>query len=237
MDLPSFPYVDLFAAGINSLYGALVARTPSHNRGYSVAGLLIMAFFGGIGGGIARDLLLNVIPGPLKDPNFLVVCLLMGILGLLIYRYSAARGERFRTRTLAFVKSFTLPWFAVLGASRALEQDLGIFAAVVVGLIATTAGGVVIDLFSGLTPEVVKPAEQLVTTAVLASLVYAVLVTSGLNFFYVTLISVLVAFVFRVLAVREHWSGVVPQVTAEPAPAVVAGPAASADQGDPGAPR
>jgi uncharacterized membrane protein YeiH len=238
MDLPSFPHVDLFAAGINALYGALVARNPSHNRGYTVAGLLIMAFFGGIGGGVARDVLLNTIPGPLKDPIFLVVCLLMGILGLVIYHYTAARGERFRTRTLAFIKSFTLPWFAILGASRALEQDLGIFAAVVVGLIATTAGGVVIDLFSGLTPEVVKPAEQLVTTAVLASLVYAVLVKSGLDFFYVTLIAVLVAFVFRLIATRRHWAGIVPQPAAEPAPLAVVGATASgAGVGDPGVPR
>jgi uncharacterized membrane protein YeiH len=197
-----------------------------------------MAFFGGIGGGVARDLLLNTVPGPLKDPIFLVVCLLMGILGLLIYRYSAARGERFRTRTLAFIKSFTLPWFAILGASRALEQDLGIFAAVVVGLIATTAGGVVIDLFSGLTPEVVKPAEHLVTTAVLASLIYALLVRSGLDFFYVTLIAVLVAFVFRVFAVRTHWEEIVPQLAAETAPIAVAGATTSgAHVDDAGSPR
>src|SRR5262245_61468046 len=99
MDLPSFPYVDLFSAGINALNGALVARNPAHYRGYTLAGLLIMAFFGGIGGGVARDLLLNTIPSPLKDPTYLVVCLLMGILGLAIYHFAAARGELFRTRT------------------------------------------------------------------------------------------------------------------------------------------
>ena len=71
----SFPYVDLFSAGINALNGALIACNPKHNRGYTVAGIVIMAFFGGIGGGIARDLLLNEVPGPLKDPSFLVVCL------------------------------------------------------------------------------------------------------------------------------------------------------------------
>jgi hypothetical protein len=38
MTLPSFPNVDLFSAGINALNGVLVARNPSHNRGYTVAG-------------------------------------------------------------------------------------------------------------------------------------------------------------------------------------------------------
>jgi uncharacterized membrane protein YeiH len=213
MTLPSFPNIDLFSAGINALNGVLVAQNPSHNRGYTAAGLLIMAFFGGIGGGVSRDVLLNVVPSPFSSSIYLVVCLLMGLLGLAIYRFLASKEERFRTRTLAYFKSFTLPWFAILGAHKALDHGLGIFAAIVIGVIATNAGGVLIDLFSGVTPEIVRPSEQLVTASVLAAGVYAVLAIyekSATSFFPVTLISVLVAFVFRVLAVREHWPSIVP---------------------------
>lgn len=172
MNLPSFPSVDMFSAGINALYGVLVARQPSHNRGYTAAGLLIMAFFGGIGGGVTRDVLLNDIPSPIRDPNYLLVCLLMGLLGLAIYRWADSKEEQFRTRVLAYFKSFTLPWFAILGAHKALEHNLGLWSAIIIGLIATTAGGVLIDLFSGVTPEIVRPSEQLVTAGVLASSVY-----------------------------------------------------------------
>jgi uncharacterized membrane protein YeiH len=213
MTLPNFPQVDMFSAGINSLYGVLLAGQPSHNRGYTVMGLLIMAFFGGIGGGVTRDILLNDVPAPLQDPKYLLVCLLMGLLGLAIYRYSATREERFRTRTLAFFKSFSLPWFAILGAHKALDHHLGIWTAILVGLIATTAGGVLIDLFSGVTPEIVRPSEQLVTAALLASTVYTLLVVwekGRDSFFPVTLTAVAVAFVFRILAVREHWPSIVP---------------------------
>ncbi len=223
MTLPSFPNVDLFSAGINALNGILVARNPSHNRGYTVVGLLIMAFFGGIGGGITRDLLLNEIPSPIKDVNFLVVCLLMGLLGLAIYRYAESREEQFRRRTLAFFKSFTLPWFAILGAHKALEHDLGTFAAIVIGMIATTAGGVFIDIFSGVTPEIVRPSEHIVTTAVLASGVYTLLAQmemKSLTFFPVTLIAVLVSFTFRVFAVRDHWPQIVPLVAPPAGPVV-----------------
>jgi len=110
MNLPSFPNVDLFSAGVNALNGVLVARNPSHNRGYTLMGLLIMAFFGGIGGGVSRDLLLNEIPSPLYNSIYLVVCVLMGLLGLAIYHYSEKKEERFRKKTLAFCKSFSLPW-------------------------------------------------------------------------------------------------------------------------------
>src|SRR4051794_22027035 len=100
MTLPSFPNIDLFAAAVNALYGVLIARHPSHNRGYTAAGLLIMAFFGGIGGGVTRDVLLGDIPSPFKSPVYLVVCVLMGLLGLAFYQYSESREEHFRTRTL-----------------------------------------------------------------------------------------------------------------------------------------
>jgi uncharacterized membrane protein YeiH len=222
MNLPNFPQVDLFSAGINALNGVLVARNPSHNRGYTVAGLLIMAYFGGIGGGVSRDVLLNDIPAPIQDPRYLFVCPLMGLLGLAIYRYADSMEERFRTRTLAYFKSFTLPWFAILGAHKALDHGLGIFSAIVVGLIATTAGGVFIDLFSGATPEIVRPAQQLVTSAVLASTVYTLLAVyekGSLSFFPVTLVAVLVAFLFRVFAVRDHWPSMVPLAAPAEGPA------------------
>jgi uncharacterized membrane protein YeiH len=213
MNLPSFPSVDMFSAGVNALYGILVARQPSHNRGYTATGLLIMAYFGGIGGGVTRDILLNEIPSPIRDPYYLLVCLLMGLLGLAIYHWADSKEEVFRTRFLAYFKSFTLPWFAILGAHKALEHNLGVWSAVVIGLIATTAGGVLIDLFSGVTPEVVRPSQQLVTTAIIASSTYTLLALatkSDPHFFPVTLIAVLVAFTFRVFAVRDHWPSIVP---------------------------
>jgi uncharacterized membrane protein YeiH len=228
MTLPNFPQLDMFSAGINALYGVLVAGQPSHNRNYTLAGLLIMAFFGGIGGGVTRDILLNDIPGPFRDPIYLLVCILMGLVGLAIYRYAATREERFRTRTLAFFKSFSLPWFAILGAHKALEHGLGIAAAILVGVIATNAGGVLIDLFSGVTPEIVKPSQQLITASVLAGAVYTLLwnLEKDRAFFPVTLIAVGVTFAFRVIAVRDHFPSIVP--IAVPAPEIAArAPAAS----------
>ena len=224
MYLPSFPNLDLFSAGVNALNGVLVARNPSHNRGYTAAGLLIMALFGGIGGGVSRDLLLNDIPSPIKDPSYIFVCLAAGLLGLAIYRYAESKEEHFRKRILAYFKSFTLPWFAILGAHKALDHGLGFFSAVLVGLLATTAGGVLIDLFSAVTPEVVSPSEHVVTTAVLAGGVYAgiaLLEKQSTHFFPVTLVAALVSFLFRVFAVRDHWPQIVPMKAPAKGPVAV----------------
>lgn len=221
MNLPTFPNVDLFAAGINALNGVLVARDPSHNRGYTVAGLLIMSFFGGIGGGVSRDILLNDIPAPLKDPKYIFVCILMGLLGLVIYRYAESREERFRRRTLAFFKSFTLPWFAILGAHKSLDHGLGIYTAIGIGLISTTAGGVFIDLCSDVTPEVLRSCGHVLDSAVIAATTYVLLAKYALTTvpaFPVTLIAVSVAFAYRFAAVREHWGQIVPYDAAAAGP-------------------
>jgi uncharacterized membrane protein YeiH len=230
MTLPNFPQLDMFSAGTNALYGVLVAGQPSHNRGFTAAGLIIMAFFGGIGGGVTRDILLNDIPSPFRDPTYLLVCVVMALLGLAIYRYAATREERFRTRTMAFLKSFSLPWFAILGAHKALEHGLGIWAAILVGVIATNAGGVLIDLFSGVVPDIVKPSEQLFTASVLAGAVYTLLweATKGMSFFPVTLIAVGVTFIFRVWAVKAHFPSIVPIACPAEGPETVTAVAAGA---------
>jgi uncharacterized membrane protein YeiH len=172
-----------------------------------------MAFFGGIGGGVSRDILLNDVPSPLKDPKYILVCILMGLLGVAIYRYAGSREEGFRRRTLAFFKSFTLPWFAILGAHKSLDHGLGIYTAIAIGLISTTAGGVFIDLCSDVTPEILRPSEHIVTAAVLAATTYVLLAKYAMTSataFPITLIAVAVAFVFRALAVKEHWAQIVP---------------------------
>jgi len=69
----------------------------------------------------------------------------------------------------------------------------------------------------------VRPSEHVVTTSVLASSIYvgiALWMKDSIAFFPVTLIAVLVAFVFRVFAVRDHWPQIVPLA------AVAAGPVA-----------
>jgi len=213
MVLPSFPNVDLFSAGVNALNGAVVAQNRSHNRGYTAAGIVIMGFFGGIGGGVSRDILLNQIPSPLKDWRYFFVCALMGLLGMAIYHFIPATEETFHARLRQYLKSFSLPWFAILGAHKAIDQGLGLWGAILVGLIATTAGGVLIDLFSRLTPVIVRADNQHATTAVLASTVYVLLAQhfkDSNDFFPITLVSVAVAFTFRVVAVREHWGSIMP---------------------------
>ena len=123
MTLPSFPNIDLFSAGINALNGVCVRpETHQHNRSYTYqqaahSGRFLRRVHRRWR---RRDVLLDEIPSPLKDPMYLLVCILMGLLGLAIYRPLPRVEGGAIPRTLAFFKSFTLPWFAILGAHKAL---------------------------------------------------------------------------------------------------------------------
>jgi uncharacterized membrane protein YeiH len=97
-------------------------------------------------------------------------------------------------------------------------------------VIATNAGGVLIDIFSGVTPDIVKPSEQLFTASVMAGAVYTLLweLTKGRSFFPVTLIAVGVTFTFRLLAVKEHFPSIVPIACPPEGPEIVTAAAAGA---------
>ena len=80
LSIGSFVFIDLIAATTNALNGALLAQRPDYYKGrqWSIVGILILAVFGGIGGGVSRDVLLNKIPGALTNPWYLILCLIAG---------------------------------------------------------------------------------------------------------------------------------------------------------------
>ncbi len=198
--LGTFTIIDLIAATTNAFNGALLARQPSHYRAFTVVGILGLAVFGGIGGGVSRDVLLNDIPSALTNPWYLILCTIAGILALRI----SGRLEKAREAQLFdFMSCFSLPWYAVVGANKALEADLPYLACILIGVIGPTAGRFLIDITSGVTPQHFVRGEWFVGTAVLTSVVYLIADAGfGLDLWPATLIAFAVGFTFRVAARR-----------------------------------
>ena len=94
LSMGSFVIIDLIAATTNALNGALLAQRPDYYKGrqWTIVGILILAIFGGIGGGVSRDVLLNKIPGALTNPWYLILCLVAGFVGMAI-SYEAGRNS------------------------------------------------------------------------------------------------------------------------------------------------
>src|SRR5579872_1086335 len=161
--------VDLIAATTNAFNGALLARRPDHYKHFTVVGIVLLALAGGIGGGVLRDVLVNVVPAPLVNPWYIIACVLAASAALLI-AYNT--GERFRSGLFAGMTAFSLPWYAVVGAQKAVDHHLGYNAAILIGVLATTGGRFIIDVSCGVVPKQLVRGEMFVTTAVLTAVVY-----------------------------------------------------------------
>lgn len=164
-------YVSLIAATTNAFNGALLARRPDHYRHFTVAGVIILAYAGGIGGGIVRDILVNKIPAPLINPWYLILCLAAACLALYI---DYASEQKFKDGLFQFMTAFSLPWYAIVGAQAALTAHLGYAAAVLIGIIATTAGRWIIDSACLCVPKQLVRGEFFVGAAALTGIVYVI---------------------------------------------------------------
>ena len=102
--------------------------------------------------------------------------------------------------------AFSLPWYAIVGVQAALAANLGYFAAVIIGIIATTAGRWIIDVACNVVPKQLVRGEFFVTAAALTGIAYIVCSTLlGLSVITSTAIAFVVGFGFRLLSQTLGW--------------------------------
>ena len=102
--------------------------------------------------------------------------------------------------------AFTLPWYAIVGAQKAVDHDLGYAAAVLIGIIGTTGGRYIIDISCGLIPKQLVRGEFFVLTAGLTAVVYLVFsYPLGLDVIPATIVAFLFGFGFRLLSQFLGW--------------------------------
>jgi uncharacterized membrane protein YeiH len=212
LSVGSFLIIDLIAATTNAFNGALLAQRPDYYKGrqWSVVGIIILAIFGGIGGGIVRDLLVNRIPSSLTNPWYLILCVLAAIVAMLI---SFSGGQKFRETLFQFMTAFSLPWYAAIGVSIGLSSGLPDVGAIALGVVGPTAGRFLIDITAEKSAKQFVRGEWFVGTAVLTSLVYLFTFKYlGLTQWPATLISFAVGFFFRLAAIWFCWEEPLPRV-------------------------
>jgi uncharacterized membrane protein YeiH len=196
-------WISLIAAVTNSFNGALLARRPDHYKHFTLAGVVVLAYAGGIGGGVVRDILLNKVPAPLANPWYLIGCMAAAALALIVDLRSA---QKFKDGLFQFMTAFTLPWYAIVGAQTAMTAHLGYVAAVLIGVIATTAGRWIIDIACQQVPKQLVRGEFFVLTAAMTGVVYlASVYAAHLDVVAATALAVIFGFGFRLLALTFGW--------------------------------
>jgi uncharacterized membrane protein YeiH len=199
----NFTTVDLVAASTNALNGALLARRPDHYKNFTIVGIICMALLGGLTGGIVRDILLGNLPAAFTNPAYITLSLAFGVIG---YSIAYTRGQLFREGIFQFMTSFSLVWFAIVGAQAGVVDHIPVLGCILLAVISPTAGRWLIDVSSGVTPKQFIRGEWFVPIAALTGLVWVLTYAVADNNTWVALgVAVVVGFVVRDAALWYGW--------------------------------
>jgi uncharacterized membrane protein YeiH len=137
-------WIQLFAAGLGGLHGALFAAGEKQRR-IDVLGVIVIGLTVALGGSLLRDIVLDEPPVVIWVNWYLLVASAGSILGMLLQPLFA-RVERAFTAVDAIVMGL----FGAIAASKALSLGVGEVGALVVGVIGAIGGGLLRDLILNL---------------------------------------------------------------------------------------
>ncbi|AKT52014.1 trimeric intracellular cation channel family protein [Arsenicicoccus sp. oral taxon 190] len=120
-------------------------------KGLDLFGVLVLACVTALGGGIVRDVILDVTPANLTDWRLVLAAVLAGSVAFgyahLVQRFS---------RVLLTMDAVGLATFMLAGTLKALGRGAPALEAVLVGLVTAVGGGILRDVLAGVVPEVLR---------------------------------------------------------------------------------
>lgn len=146
---PLFLALDLAGTFAFALNGALTAIRVAR---LDVVGVVTLGMVTALGGGIIRDVLLGSLPpATFSDWRYLAVA----ATGSLVAFVFGRRLDRLATPILV-MDAAGLSLFAVSGAIKALDLDVGLAQAVILGAVTAVGGGTLRDVLLGRIPVVLR---------------------------------------------------------------------------------
>lgn len=184
---------DILGTLLFCISGAMAARQVKMDY----FGMFILALVTGAGGGTLRAILIGDTPPPiLRDP----VYLMMAVLGVVL----VALFERFwenRRRVVSFFDAFGIGLFVCIGVQAAQDKDLAWWAAIGMGVITATFGGVIRDIIRNEVPLILRK-EIYATACAIGALLYLVQELFGVHEGVNILITTITVASIRLLAIR-----------------------------------
>lgn len=199
----SFQLPALFDLGATFAF-ALTGALAGVKRDYDIVGVFFLALVSSIGGGLIRDAVFipGTTPTPLlTDPRYIQVVLTATLVCVVF----GNRITHFR-RVIAVVDALGLGAYAAFGTQKALLAGLAVPAAILVGVINATGGGLLRDLITREEPLVFKPGQFYALAALAGSVLFVFFVTElGLRPTSAALATISLTFTFRILSILFNW--------------------------------
>lgn len=188
---------DVLAIAVFAASGALVAS----RKRMDAVGFVLIGCVTGFGGGTVRDLLLGRTPVFwLAEPLLIAVAA-----GASVLVFFTAHLVQSRFRALLWADAVGLALYAVVGAEIALAQGAAPWAAVLLGTITATFGGIVRDVICNEVPLILRR-EIYATAAALGAALFVALTAEGAPRELAFGAGAASAFALRALALRRGWS-------------------------------
>ena len=161
---------------VTTLVGAVEGAGIGRRSGADVdiVGMAVFALFLGLGGGLARDTLLGLPAAAIQSFWYPTVIVVGIALVLLFGRWIPTRGT-----VSVGLDALTLGLYAAVGTQKALDYHCPAIGAVVVGLFASVAGGVIVSLLRQQRPAIIVPGAPYALLALMGVVIYLAL--SGVN--------------------------------------------------------
>ncbi len=193
-----FLLLDFLGVFAGALGGGLEAMR-NEKYDYDFIGVLGLAMTSALGGGITRDILLQKGP-PLafQDARYLPTALAGALIAL---AFRGHIGERTR-KAIVWIDASAIGFFAVAGSTRALDAQMTVLPAVILGVMTAVGGGALRDVLSGRSPQVFETGQPYAIAAVFASAVFLLGNSVGLGRTTSTTLGLAMGFLVRVLALR-----------------------------------
>lgn len=193
-------WIELLAAGLGGLQGALFAAGERHRR-IDVLGVVVIGLAVSLGGSLLRDIVLDQPPVVLWKNWYLVVAGASAILGMALQPV-LARVDWLITGLDAVVMGL----FGAIGASKALSLGAGEAGAVVAGVIGAIGGGMLRDVILSLPISFLQVGTLYAVAAGAGAGMLVVLAEFGTPIPIAGLVCVVVTTALRLIAIRFDWT-------------------------------
>ena len=177
--------------------GALAAS----RKELDLVGFVFLAAITGVGGGTLRDVVLGHTPVFwIATPQPVILCTITALAVFFV-----APHIEHRYRWLLWADAIGISGYCVMGASRGLDAGASPFAAIILGVMSATFGGIIRDIVAG-EPSVVMRREIYVTATLAGATLFVVASRFGVPYWPAAVLGSAAAFLVRAGALTFGWT-------------------------------
>jgi uncharacterized membrane protein YeiH len=188
--------LDLVGIFVFALTGALMGV----RKRLDVVGMAVLAEMTALGGGVVRDLILNVRPAAFVSLGYVLVPLAATVI-VAFWHPHVARVMP----AIMVLDAAGLGLFSAVGTEKALDYGLNPLHAVLLGVTTAVGGGMLRDMLAGEIPTLLYDRQLYAVPAMAGSAAMAGLYVTDLHGWPATLAAALLAFGLRIAAMRYGW--------------------------------